>query len=386
MRDGKGGLRGRIFITGPSGSGKSTLARYLRKQGTLAVDADAIPRLMRVVDPRGRPLRGISHEQYLQADGWQNFWDENTLQRFLSRNSDIVVCGASDNMFNLDLARLFDRRIFLRAPWAVIHARLDDPKRDNDWGRDTRPAQRAWVRRAARTWPSLARASGFEVVDASLPLAEILRQIGGSPLRSRERSCERSSGASPVRIAQVAVPDYTVAREPDYHAIGVKVDQAVEAEFPDGTYVVRAIGLDDHPGLHHDDLIAIILDRGTDKYDPSRKGVAHDDFKDYDYDIHAGPLRMRNSRLVLDKFDRERGGRSWFGGVVWHFYNGAPIDRGHPVRLDLLIFYDARKLVKARKLNSRTKGVRRGLGRHLYRFKNRQDKRSALLGLVEVLR
>ncbi len=382
----KGGLRGRIFITGASGSGKSTLARHLRQHGILAIDADAIPGLMREVDPQGRPLSKITHEQYLAVKGWQNFWDEATLQRFLSRNPDIVVCGASDNMFDLDLAHLFDRRIFLHAPWSVIHVRLNDPKRDNDWGRDTRPAQRAWVRRAVRTWPSLARAAAFEFVDASLPLSEMFRRIDGGTLRSRVRPWMGDHGSSPVRVAQVAVPEYTVATEPDYHAIGVQVDRVIESIFPNGAYIVRAIGLDDHPGMNHDDLMAIVLDTGTDKYDARRKPVGDEEFSGYDYDIQAGEVEIRDSRLVLVGVERKNNARSWFGGVAWHFYNGAPLDRGHPVRLDLLMLYDPRKVLRARKLRPRAKGVRPGLDQHLYRFKDRENKRGALLGLVEILR
>ena len=189
-----------------------------------------------------------------------------------------------------------------------------------------------------------------------------------------------------AKVVQVVAKEYTVDREPDYHAIGVKVDRAIEANFPDGSYVVRAISSDDHPGITLGELARVIQETGTDKYDPGRTGVAHEQFTDYDYDIQAGPLMIRNSRLVLDEIDNARGGQSWFGGTAWHFYNGAPLDRGHPVRLDLLIFYDPRKVVRARKFDPGAKGVRPGLAQHLYRFNDRQDKPGALLGLVEILR
>jgi hypothetical protein len=88
-----------------------------------------------------------------------------------------VLFGASDNMFDLDLVRLFARRVFLRASWPVIRARLNDPSRDNDWGRDAQPAQREWVRRAVREWPRRARANGFEFVDAELAPIDILNRV-----------------------------------------------------------------------------------------------------------------------------------------------------------------------------------------------------------------
>jgi shikimate kinase len=397
MHDRPPPLRGRILITGPSGSGKSTLARHLRRQGTLAVDADAIPGLGRLVDRNGRPLRRITHDQYLKVDGWDHFWDEATLASFLSRNPHIVVCGVSGNIFDLDLARLFDRRISLSAPWSVIDARLNDPKRDNDRGRDTRPAQRDRVRSAVRTWTPRAQAAGFELVDATLPI-ETIRLIREShtPTSGRGgRSRPTAKGGprygptlpAPLVIAQVPCSEYKVTDEPDFNAVGPKIDQAIESTIPDGTYIVRAIGieLDKDPGLL-EDMVAILLDKGTDKFDPKRRGVAHEEFSGYDYDIYASRVKIERSRLVRETEVDPRLPPSWFGGTAWHFYHGATLDRGHPVRLDLLIFYDPRKVIRARKKRPHATGVRAGLARHLYRFKDRRNKRSALLGLIEILR
>ena len=47
----------------------------------------------------------------------------------------------------------------------------------------------------------------------------------------------------------------------------------MERSFPDGKYILRAIGSDDHSGLSIDELAEIVLKTGTDKYDPNRKGV-----------------------------------------------------------------------------------------------------------------
>ena len=92
-------------------------------------------------------------------------------------NPNVVLVGASDNMFDPDLPSLFDRRIYLRATWTVIRARLNNPTRDNDWGRDSQPAQREWVRKATLEWPVKAKARGFGFIDAKLSPARIFRQI-----------------------------------------------------------------------------------------------------------------------------------------------------------------------------------------------------------------
>jgi len=168
---------GRVLITGPSGSGKSTLARYFRGRGERAVDSedsDELRGLNRSVDLDGHPCR-ITKEQWRRAEGWQHFWDGPTLERFLTRNRNLLLFGASDNMF--DLAHLFDRRVFLQAGWSVLRRRLSHTIRDNDWGSE--PGQREWVRARARAWPTKARRAGFEFIDAKLPPERIFLQLCG---------------------------------------------------------------------------------------------------------------------------------------------------------------------------------------------------------------
>jgi adenylate kinase family enzyme len=177
---------GRILITGPSGSGKSTLCRFFRERGFNAVDGDAVRGLGGPVDLRGRPLRTVTKDQWRRVEDWRFFWDEAVLERYLARRPDVVLFGASDNMFDLDLTRLFDRRFYLRASWSVIRTRLNNPTRDNDWGRDSQPAQRDWVKNATRTWPLRAKTCGFQFVDARLPPARIFRLVcGTAPGRMR---------------------------------------------------------------------------------------------------------------------------------------------------------------------------------------------------------
>ncbi len=174
-------ISGRILVTGPSGSGKSTLCRFFREHGVNAVDADEIKGIGGPVDLRGRRLRRITKEQWKRVEDWRFHWSEAGLKRFLARNPHVVVFGAADNLFDLDLEDLFDRRIYLRVPWSVVRVRLNRLDRDNDWGRDSQPAQREWVRRATREWAVRAKARGFEFVDASASPARILAFVRRRP-------------------------------------------------------------------------------------------------------------------------------------------------------------------------------------------------------------
>jgi hypothetical protein len=80
-----------------------------------------------------------------------------------------------------------------------------------------------------------------------------------------------------VPVYEISLPEYTVEDEPDFLAIGARLDPLIEAYFPDRWIAIRGIGLIDHPGWSLDDLVATIRELGTDKYDPERKGV-HDDY------------------------------------------------------------------------------------------------------------
>lgn len=184
-----------------------------------------------------------------------------------------------------------------------------------------------------------------------------------------------------VKVIEVYLPEYNVKKKPNYLKLGKKVDAVLEKSFSDGKYIFRAIGSDDHKGLSLNKLANIVLRTGTDKYDPKRKGVCHDEFSGYDYDIQAGTITIKNGTLVIPKDNKYP---TEFGDTVWHFYEHTPLDRGYPVRIDLLLIYDSTKLKKARKVNPKAPPVRRKLINFLYKFKNPKNKKDALLGIVKI--
>ena len=185
-----------------------------------------------------------------------------------------------------------------------------------------------------------------------------------------------------IKIIEIHLPEYTLDTKPDYMKIGKKVDGIIIKNFPEGKYVVRAIGHDDHPTMSLKKLVSVIKDTGTVKYNPDKAGVAHNEFSDYDYEIHAGLIEIKNSAIIQDEdIDYD----SFFGEIIYNFYENAPYDRGYGVRIDLLLFYDPKKVVGAEKIASNNKHVK-GLDTFLYKFKNPQNKKDALISIVKILR
>ena len=184
-----------------------------------------------------------------------------------------------------------------------------------------------------------------------------------------------------VPVFKIALPDYTVTKQPDYSVLGKQVDTLIAANFPDGHYLLRAIGSSDHAGLSVDELADIIIKLGTDKYDPHRKAVCHEEFAGYDYDIQAGKITIQNGNLVIPPDYRYP---TEFGDIMYHFYEHAPLDRGYPVRIDLLLMYDAACLTRAIKRSEDIPDLDRDLADYLYKFKTPAKKNAALVGLIKI--
>jgi hypothetical protein len=187
----------------------------------------------------------------------------------------------------------------------------------------------------------------------------------------------------PVKVIAVSVPEYNVGSRPDYLKIGRKVDAEIVKYFKDGKYIYRAVGINDHHGGILEQMVQTILETGTDRYDPNPKSVCHEQFCVYDYDIHAGSFEIKESKIVIAPTDKIP---SLFGDTIYDFYENAPLDRGYPVRIDLLLLYDPDKMELAGLKKPDSPRVSPDLEKYLYRFKDRKNQQKALLGIVKILR
>ncbi|MFI6602136.1 hypothetical protein ACIBHX_38300 [Nonomuraea sp. NPDC050536] len=165
-----------VLITGFSGSGKTTIAAELARRGKWSIDADADQTLARWVDHAGQVVRrpDVPDLDWLGRHRWE--WDPIRLQEILTTadrtGPTLYMCGNANNE-----ADFFDRfrHIFLLEIDEPTLRRLDDPTRDNDFGRagDIRIQLPRWL----PAYQARMRALGVNIVDATGSLQSIIDTI-----------------------------------------------------------------------------------------------------------------------------------------------------------------------------------------------------------------
>lgn len=170
-----------------------------------------------------------------------------------------------------------------------------------------------------------------------------------------------------MKILTISVPQYTIDTEPDHKAIGKAVDSLIRQYFAGQTVIVRGISSNEHPDKSIDQLIDIIQQIGTDRYDPKRLGDRYENIRDKDIDLFAFRRKV-TPRMEL------------FKDISWGFYHGAKAIHGKPVRIDLLLIYDASQLkAVVHQYEGRDDVKRDG-----FVFRNPQNKAAAILGIVKI--
>lgn len=177
------------------------------------------------------------------------------------------------------------------------------------------------------------------------------------------------------KIIEVSIPEYTLEIKPDYESIGTKIDQTLANNF-EGSFLLRALSITDHPQYNLDELTGIIVKTGTDKYDPNKKGVSHEEFEPYKPDLQAGEIFIKNGEIVGESFSED----------IKRFYENALLDRGYRLRIDLIVLYDPKQMVQAEKIEYDKPSIQPHLEKYLWRFKNPENKANAVAGIVKILR
>jgi len=192
-----------------------------------------------------------------------------------------------------------------------------------------------------------------------------------------------------MKIIQLSLPEYHVQDESDFNAIGFQVEEKIGEEFPNKWLAMRGISLADHPGKSADELEQLILEYGTDRYDPDRKGVHHEMDEKFGIELHAVAIKYEESFYCPHYRSKSREGLSALGGFFEDFYHGARLDRGYSLRIDFLLIYDLNKLEVA-PMKWTEHGPRftrlhiEAFEASCFRFKETSRKQEALIGLLHL--
>ncbi|MEL6250661.1 MAG: hypothetical protein AAFR87_01515 [Bacteroidota bacterium] len=192
-----------------------------------------------------------------------------------------------------------------------------------------------------------------------------------------------------MKITHLALPAYSLEKEPDFQLIGSQIEAKIGEEFSNQYLAMRGISLKDHPGKSPKELESLILKYGTDRYDPNRKGVQHEIDEEYGIELHAVSLRYDQEFFCHHYQHKYREGHKGLAGFLEDFYHGAKIGRKDPLRIDLLLFYDLNKLEAAPMRWSNGWPVK--THRYInpihatdFRFKDTDRKQEALVGLLHL--
>ena len=179
-----------------------------------------------------------------------------------------------------------------------------------------------------------------------------------------------------IPVYTLDLPEYSIERKPDYAGLGPCMDRFIVQRFVGRRIGLRAVFLDDHPDLSRAQLVEKILEVGTDRYDPRRRGMHHDVYAPVGVELHVVTFAVTDGLEALED-DDYKAAPSPMGEFMMDFFESALGEpgRGYSMRMDVLLVFDLDRLVAL--------PPEEPCG---YAFKDPDNKTAALLGVVNVLR
>jgi hypothetical protein len=171
----------------------------------------------------------------------------------------------------------------------------------------------------------------------------------------------------PMKLIEIDTPEYTVDKEPDYKAIGRRIDEEIKKHFAGKEILLRGVGSRQHKNMAANDLVDVIKETGTDRYDPTLKGDRYENIEGKHIDLFAFPATVT---LQLDLGQQ----------VIFGFYHSAIGVHGSPVRVDVLTVYDATQFDEVVHQYQGHGEVKRDG----FVFKDPDDKQKSVLGIIKL--
>ena len=170
-----------------------------------------------------------------------------------------------------------------------------------------------------------------------------------------------------MKIIQVNLSQYNVDHVPDHNNLGRVVDAEIKKYFMGRSILARGIASSEHPDKSLDELIDIIKETGTDRYDSTRKGDRYENIENKHIDLFAFPHTVSTKSSI-------------FADVVYGFYHSAIGIHGRPMRIDILTIYDANKM----KVVKHQYTGREEIKEDGFVFNDPDHKTDALIGIIKI--
>ncbi|HSW74894.1 MAG TPA: hypothetical protein VLG16_03420 [Candidatus Saccharimonadales bacterium] len=341
-----------IAIDGFGGAGKSTTAQKLRDElgnaYLIAIDDFILKEKLQeqTADETYFDRKRLENEVLMPAKQGEPIkyrrleWIENKIGNPIEVPVVAYLIVEGISTFHPDIAKYFDFKIWVDTPIEVAKGR------------------------------GLARDAGNEnAVHWDLWAAnDLLYQEKYHPEQRADFIVENSELGGPT-VFQISVPEYKANEKPDFLKVGKKFDRWLEENFTNEDIVLRCLGVQDHPGKTLDQLADSILKTGTDKYDLNRTGQGYNVGAEQGkhIDFFGTPIKVR------------KGTNIFASELLSDFHDGALGDRGYAIRIDLVIVYDASKLVNVEHLYG--KDIQESDG---FVFRDPENKKDALLAVLKI--
>lgn len=161
--------------------------------------------------------------------------------------------------------------------------------------------------------------------------------------------------------SNISVPEYTVDTEPDYVAIGSKINAELLRLFEGRTMVLRALGAGDH-GLPVQALVERVMENGTDRVDSTVRGRG---YHNVECDFFAARSRIEKGHTMSERF-------------LQNSYQLPKAKGKDPMRIDVFLAYDPEQV----EMVPYTRDGREM--KDAFKFKNPERKKEALEAVIRI--
>jgi len=170
-----------------------------------------------------------------------------------------------------------------------------------------------------------------------------------------------------VPVYNLALPQYKPDIEPNDKELGRLLDDEIKKHFLGQDILVRGVASSEHSDMATDELVGIIRQTGTDRYDIERKGDRYENIGSKHIDLFAFPINYSADTEMMHM-------------LFWGFYHSAKGIHGYPMRIDIVTIYDATQMEQ---ILHQYEG-RDDIKDDGFVFKNPNDKLSALKAIIKL--